>query len=94
MSAYFTQAAIQNSLPVLEEIVSLHEQEEEEMIRKEIAKRRTRLGAAGPEELQKEVNREILGSSRVRILRSLVNLCTGCRLISHLISFQTSIARL
>ncbi|KAI0915649.1 hypothetical protein AcW1_003803 [Taiwanofungus camphoratus] len=70
MSAYFTQAAIQNSLPVLEEIVSLHEQEEEEMIRKEIAKRRTRLGAAGPEELQKEVNREILGSSRLPNLYS------------------------
>jgi len=60
------QEAVHNSLPVLEEIITLTEQDEEETLKKEVDKRRMRLGASGPEELRKEVGREIWGSSNVR----------------------------
>ncbi|CCM00695.1 uncharacterized protein FIBRA_02734 [Fibroporia radiculosa] len=59
------QVAIHNTLPVLEEIVSIYEKQESETIDSEVAKRRTRLGAAGPEQLRKEVGREILGASKL-----------------------------
>jgi superkiller protein 3 len=54
-----------NSLPTLEEIVALTEKDEEENLKREIDKRKTRLGAAGPEELKKEVGREVWGTSKV-----------------------------
>ena len=59
------QMAIQDSLPVIEEIVSLAEKDEEEMIKKEVDKRRMRLGASGPEQLRREVGREVRGVSKV-----------------------------
>ncbi|KZT68315.1 TPR-like protein [Daedalea quercina L-15889] len=73
-STHPTQSAIQNSLPVLEELVSLHEQEESGNIEKEFQKRRTRLGAAGPEQLRKEVAREFLGPSQLpRLYNEIIN---------------------
>ncbi|KAF5386053.1 hypothetical protein D9615_002427 [Tricholomella constricta] len=49
------QTAIHHSLPHLEEIITLIESHEEETMKKEVEKRRTRLGAAGPEVLRKEL---------------------------------------
>jgi superkiller protein 3 len=45
----------------------LIERDEEEVMKKEIDKRRMRLGAEGPEQLRKDVGREVWGSSKVRI---------------------------
>jgi superkiller protein 3 len=60
-----TQMAMQDSLPVLEEIVSLAEKDEEEIITREVDKRRMRLGASGPEQLKREVGREVWATSQV-----------------------------
>ncbi|THH28528.1 hypothetical protein EUX98_g5655 [Antrodiella citrinella] len=50
-----TQAIMQNSLPTIEEIVTILENEEFATIKNEVEKRRTRLGAAGPEQIRKEL---------------------------------------
>ncbi|KAJ7497133.1 TPR-like protein [Mycena latifolia] len=63
--AYQTQAAVHNTLPVLEEIIAIVEHDEDDAYAKEVAKRRTRLGAASPEQLRKEVGVEIWGPSRL-----------------------------
>ena len=52
---------------MLDEIVRLHEAEETETIKREFEKRRLRLGASGPEQLKKEVGREVWGASPVSI---------------------------
>ncbi|KAG5646300.1 hypothetical protein DXG03_003897 [Asterophora parasitica] len=59
------QIAIYQSLPLLQEIVALVETQEDETMKKEVEKRRTRLGAAGPEVIRKEVGREIWGASKL-----------------------------
>ncbi|KAJ6558576.1 superkiller protein 3 [Mycena vulgaris] len=63
--AYQMQAVVHNTLPVLEEIVGIVEHEEEDAYTKEVARRRTRLGAASPEQLRKEVGVEIWGPSQL-----------------------------
>jgi hypothetical protein len=60
-----SQAAIYNSLPVLEEIVSLNEADETETLDKEIDNRRKRLNAGSPRSVRNEVIREVYGSSKV-----------------------------
>jgi len=60
-----SQAAIYNSLPILEEIVSLNEADETEMLEKEIGNRRKRLHAGSPRSVRNEVVREVYGSSKV-----------------------------
>jgi superkiller protein 3 len=60
-----SQAAIYNSLPVLEEIVSLNEADETEMLDKEIDNRRKRLNAGSPRSVRNEVIREVYGNSKV-----------------------------
>ena len=57
--------AVQNSLPIIEEIVSIIEKEEQLTVKNEVERRRTRLGAAGPEQIRKDVGREVWGSSKV-----------------------------
>lgn len=64
-TTFFAQTVIQDSLPILEEIVSIHEKDEETNYDREVEKRRMRLGAAGPEEVKKEVGREIWSVSKV-----------------------------
>jgi superkiller protein 3 len=64
------QEAVHNSLPILEEIIALTEQDEDETVKKEISKRRTRMNAPGLEELKKEVGREIWGASKVMSSRN------------------------
>ena len=65
------QSAIDNSLPVLQEIIQLTEEDEKGTIRQEIQKRRTRLGAPPLEVLKGEVKREIWAASKVVIGSSL-----------------------
>ena len=69
------QEAVYNSLPILEEIVILIEKDEDETVKKEIDKRRQRLGASIGEELVKEVVRERLGTSKANLLKDWVTLC-------------------
>lgn len=64
-TTFFAQTAIHDSLPLLEEIVSIHEKDEENNYNREVDARRKRLDAAGPEEVRKEVVREIWSVSKV-----------------------------
>ncbi len=59
-----SQAAIYNSLPIIEDIVSLNEADETERLKKEIDNRRTRLHAGSPRSVRNEVIREVYGSSK------------------------------
>lgn len=65
-TTYVVQVAVHNSLPTLEEIVSLTEIDKEEKVKKEVDRRRMRLGASRPEKIKAEVVREIWDSSAVR----------------------------
>jgi superkiller protein 3 len=60
---------LHNSLPILLEIMALVEKDEDETFKRELDKRRLRLNALGPEELKKEVEREVWGTSKVSIFR-------------------------
>lgn len=62
----YVQSALYNGLPILEEIVGLIERQESLHLQKEVERRRTRLGAGGPEQVKKEVGRETWAQSRVR----------------------------
>lgn len=64
-STLAAQTVIHHSLPHIEEVVGLIEREEEDTVKKEVEKRRTRLGAPSLEVLKDEVVREVLGRSRV-----------------------------
>ncbi|CDO72766.1 hypothetical protein BN946_scf184994.g19 [Trametes cinnabarina] len=59
------QEAIYNSLPVLEELVSLYEQEEESVMENEISKRRMRLNAPPTEQIRRDVTLEVLSDSQL-----------------------------
>jgi superkiller protein 3 len=61
----YSQAAIHDSLPILEEVVSLIEADEKETVEGEIARRRTRLNAGSPQDVKNEVIREVYGDSKV-----------------------------
>lgn len=65
-STFQAQSAVHNSLPIYDEIISIIERHEEAVFNKEVANRRMRIGAAGPEQIKKEVGREIWRKSRVR----------------------------
>ncbi|PFH51986.1 hypothetical protein AMATHDRAFT_2475 [Amanita thiersii Skay4041] len=62
------QAAIYNSLPVLQELIALSESREEQLFTKEVESKRTRLGAPKLEQLRRIVGQEIWGSSRLPTL--------------------------
>lgn len=74
----YVQSAVYNELPILEEIIDLIEKQEKSYMDKELERRRTRLSAGSPEQIRKEVGREIWASSRVRIDQTRV----GLRLIT------------
>ncbi|KAH9858634.1 TPR-like protein [Lenzites betulinus] len=59
------QSAVHNSLPVLEELVSIYEQQENSFAQNEIIKRRTRLGAPPLDQIQRDVTLEVLSSSQL-----------------------------
>jgi superkiller protein 3 len=65
-STFTTQSAIQNSLPVLEEIVCLLEGDEDERFSQQVEKWRTRLNAPSLDAIRQKVGREIWSNSRVR----------------------------
>jgi hypothetical protein len=60
-----SQAAVYNSLPILEEIVSLIETDETETLVREIDNRRKRLNAGSPQSIKNEVAREVYKDSKV-----------------------------
>ncbi|EJD03262.1 TPR-like protein [Fomitiporia mediterranea MF3/22] len=66
-TTFATQSAVHNTLPTLEEIVTLTEAEEANVITREVEKRRTRLDAAsaGPEALKKQVGLSVWTTSKL-----------------------------
>jgi hypothetical protein len=66
-TTFHSQAAIHDSLPILEEVVSLIETDEHKTLEGEIARRRTRLTAEprSPQEVKNEVVREVYSDSKV-----------------------------
>jgi superkiller protein 3 len=60
------QVAIHDGLNVLEEMISITETVEEDAYKREVDKRRMRLGASSPDQLKKEVFRDISDSSQVQ----------------------------
>jgi superkiller protein 3 len=66
-STFWIQSAVHESLPVLEEVVSLLETEEQARFTKDFNARRTRLGGPKPAELKKELDKEICDNSKVRV---------------------------
>ncbi|PVG02399.1 TPR-like protein [Serendipita vermifera] len=67
-SIYDVQMAIYNSLPVLEEIIKLTEEDEAETINSEVNKRKTRIGAPPLAILRENVKQEIWSSSKLEDL--------------------------
>ncbi|KIJ67566.1 hypothetical protein HYDPIDRAFT_174010 [Hydnomerulius pinastri MD-312] len=64
-SSLATQTAIYDSLPVIEEIITLVEKDEEVFIKNEFDKRRTRLGGPSPDQLKKDIGLEVWGASKL-----------------------------
>ena len=64
------QAAVHDSLAVLQEVVALVENQEADDIKRGIETRRTRLNAGTPEEIRKAVEVESLGASPVDFVLS------------------------
>ena len=64
-TTFDAQDSIHNGFRVLEEIVAMTETMEEDTLKREVEKRRTRLGASSPEQLRKEVLSEISKTSQV-----------------------------
>lgn len=71
-TTYDAQEAIHNGFRVLEEVVALTEALEADTFKREVERRRMRLGAGSPEQLRKEVFLEIFDKSQV-----------GCALVSN-----------
>ncbi|KAI6044690.1 superkiller protein 3 [Pisolithus marmoratus] len=64
-TTFITQEAVHNSLPVIEEIMTLTEKEEETFMKVEFDKRRTRLGAPPPDILRNEIGLEMWRTSKL-----------------------------
>ncbi|KIK27908.1 hypothetical protein PISMIDRAFT_27774 [Pisolithus microcarpus 441] len=67
-TTFVTQEAIHDSLPVIEEIMALTEQEEETSMKVEFDKRRTRLGAPPPDILRNEIGLEVWRTSKLPLV--------------------------
>lgn len=67
-TTFVTQEAIHDSLPVIEEIMALTEQEEETFMKVEFDKRRTRLGAPPPDILRNEIGLEVWRTSKLPLV--------------------------
>ncbi|KAF5389426.1 hypothetical protein D9757_004371 [Collybiopsis confluens] len=66
-TTFQAENAIHNSLTVIEEIVTILEREEESYMKKEFGKRRTRLNAGPPDQIRKEIGREVWGTSKASL---------------------------
>ncbi|KZV61771.1 TPR-like protein [Peniophora sp. CONT] len=64
-TTYAAQCAVHATLPILEEITDIYEREEDNLVKREVESRRKRLGAKGPEEIKREVGREVYGTSKL-----------------------------
>lgn len=64
-ATFFAQSAVHNSLPILEEMTSIHENDEEKTVATKVHNLRQRIGAGSPEQIRKDVDREVLGESKV-----------------------------
>ena len=64
-STFETQAAVHDSLPIIEEIISIIERDEEGFVKNEFDRRRTRLGGPSPDQLKKDIGVEVWSTSRV-----------------------------
>jgi hypothetical protein len=67
-TTFAAQSAIQDSLPITQEIVQILEKYEDTTFTQEVDKRRKRLGAPSPDVIRREVGYEICSESRVRVL--------------------------
>ncbi|TBU40919.1 TPR-like protein [Dichomitus squalens] len=67
-ATFVVQSAIHNSLPILEELVSIYEQDETTWQESEITKRRQRLDAPSPQEVQRAVTLELMARSKLPAL--------------------------
>ena len=65
-TTFTAQSAIQDSLPIIQEIVQILEKYEETTFAQEVDKRRKRLGAPSPEVIRQEVGYELWSQSQVR----------------------------
>ena len=72
-----TQEAIHNGFRVLEEVVALTEALEAETFKREVERRRMRLGAGTPEQLRKEVFLEIFDKSQAGCISPFRSLCAS-----------------
>ena len=67
-TTFSAQSAIQNSLPIVQEIVQILEKYEDATFTQEVESRRKRLGAPSPDVTRREVGYEIWSESRVCVL--------------------------
>ena len=65
-TTFEAQVAIHDGLDVLSEVIYLSETLEEGAYKREVEKRRMRLGASNPDQLRREVFRDISNSSQVQ----------------------------
>ena len=64
-TTFTAQSAIQDSLPILQEIIQILEKYEDTTFAQEVDQRRKRLGAPPPDVIRREVGYEVLSASRV-----------------------------
>lgn len=64
-TTFAAQSAIQDSLPIIQEIIQILEKYEDTTLTQEVDQRRKRLGAPPPDVIRREVGYEVLGASRV-----------------------------
>ena len=65
-TTFAAQSALQNSLPIIQEIVQILENHEDATFTQEVDNRRKRLGAPSPDVIRQEVSYEVYSQSRVR----------------------------
>ena len=81
------QEAVYNSLPTLEQLVDLNESEEADFLKREVEKRRTRLGAPPLERLKLDVGLEVWELSQVWLFE-LLNGLRSCRVAPGIIQWD------
>ncbi|KAJ3899280.1 superkiller protein 3 [Lentinula edodes] len=67
-TTFLVQTAIYNSLIVIEELITILEGDEDNYLKKELERRRTRLNAGPSDQIRKEIGREVWGKSRLPFL--------------------------
>ena len=86
-----SQVAIHNSLPTLEEIVSLVEADEKKTFESEVARRRTRLNAGSLRDVENEVTKEVYGGSKVLSLVLMKYSLTTVSCLTCTMNFSTTL---